>query len=170
MQNLRDGCKPDEIRMGQYCIPAFCKTYIDHYGHTTSLPDTGWLLVDGSVMDMSKLYHTDIANGDLARESGVSMDWKQPFQIMHKFMTGCKSIRYRTSNPERWQEGNLLYVQMVNKPTSEQSGKMAKLMQQDVGHVIMERMDEKTAETACFIELFHPHPFDYWKFIERCFK
>jgi hypothetical protein len=162
----KSGCRPDEMRMGQHCIPSFCKDFISHYGHTTELPNAGWLLPDGSVMDMSKMYHTDIAK----ISPGYGKDWVHSFGIMHKFMVGCKAIRYRIDDRTSSQEGNLLYAQMVNKPTSEQSEKMTKLMQRDMGCTIMERMDEKTAETACFIELFQPHPLDYWKFIERCFK
>lgn len=170
----KDGCKPGEFRMGRYCIPEFCKKVIDHYGHTHELLDTGWMLPDGSVIDMSKLYHTDIefAGTHITRDSDVDMTWRQPFDSMHKFMVGCRAIRYRMSDRvEAWGRNKLLYAQMVHKPTSEQSEKLIKLIQQsDIEHAILEKTNEKTAVTECFIDLHKPLPFDYWKFIERCFK
>jgi len=148
------GCPHDHMQLGNYCIPKYCKMFIDHYGRSLTMTHRGYLLPDGSAIDFSKMSHTEIAKPN-----------KKPrdYGIMSSFMKACKAIRFSLG---KISDKNILVVESYNKPTLEQTYKFVKLMPK-----ADKFYGERTGNNQpwpCSFELNNPTPLDFQKFVSRC--
>ena len=153
----KNGCPKGYVQLGKHCIPGWCKThYIDHYGSGNTLVDRGFLLPDGSVMDFSKLYHTEIAKPRWKKGSTIG--------FYSNFMKACKAIRYSVT-PMGEDKKKILVLESYNKPTGEQASQFVKLISRS-DKMYGERSGNKM--WPCSYEVSNPTPLDAQKFISRC--
>ena len=163
MVEKRDGCPEGQMRLGDYCIPAWCDTIIRHYGHTNETPLRGFLLPDGSAIDFSKLHHTEIAK-PFQLETDTRFH-RSAFGIMSKFIKGCRSMRYALVRLETDKKKRILLVDTASKPTPEQIEKINYYIPVTDG-LYAERSDDNI--WPCSYEKENPKPMDMQKFISKC--
>lgn len=156
----RNGCKPDEMRLGNYCIPKWCDNFIQHYGHIDKTPLRGFLLPDGSAIDFSKLSHIEIAK-PFQTETDTRFH-RSAFGIMTKFIKGCQAVRYALNKIE---DKRVLLVDAAQRPTPEQVQKLNHYIPV-VDTLYAERSDD--AVWPCSYEKEKPRPIDMQKFVNKC--
>lgn len=165
----RDGCNPDEIKIGDLCIKTYCSQLSSIYNTTEKekYGKRGFILPDGSIVTSGRAGHeqvSEIYTGKLGRNE--SIDIVTQLELLYHFLDECHTIRFIDLNKEP--DHKTLTVDSVHIPTGEQVKQLAILIQ-DKNKFFGERSDTKTNSICSYkVTNAKPRPLDIQRWISRC--